>query len=814
MKVNSTMIKNLFKTAFRSLKKNKGFTALNVLGLALGLTAFLLIVLYVVDELSYDRYNTKADRIYRVNEDLKLGNNSVQYAVCMPPLAQTLKADFPDIEDIVRLKKAGSFRIKKNGQTILEDNNVYADPSIFNVFTLPVTAGDVHTALKEPNSIVLTETTAKKYFNRTDVVGQTLTFNDDNTYKITGVMRDMPAQSHFKADFLISMSSVKDARVLQWLRSNYNTYILFKKGANPQKLQAAFPAFLRKYSTSELEKALHLNYEQFEKSGSYFRLNLIKLADIHLHSAMNGELDKNGNIQYVYIFSVIALFTLLIACVNFMNLSTARSSSRAREVGVRKVLGASRKYLIAQFLTESILVTTLAAIIACVCAKLLLPFFNDLARKEIIVNIQTLTWLLPTILSIVLVIGVLAGSYPAFFLSGFQPIQVLKGKLSIGFNGSWLRSLLVVFQFFVSIVLIVGTIVIYNQLSYIQTRDLGYNRNQVMIVKNVFVLGNQTKIFKQQIKQLPGVINATTTGFLPTTTNRNTSIFYKEATQDQKNAIFPQVWYVDNDYVSTLGMKIVAGRNFSSQMATDSVGIIINQTAAGFLGYKDPLGKILYKSEVDQNNITHLTAYHVVGMVKDFNFTSLHENIKPVTMLLGHDDGSLAIRFNVANLPALLPQIKEIWNKLSPGNFEYSFMDADFDRSYRTEQHTGLIFMIFSVLAIVIACLGLFGLAAYAAEQRTKEIGVRKVLGAGVYDIVAMLSKNFIGLVMVSIVIATPVAWWVMQSWLRDFAYRVSIHWWVFGIAGSTAVLIALVTISFQSIKAAIANPVKSLRNE
>ena len=382
--------------------------------------------------MSYDKYNTKASRIYRVNEDLKLGNNTVKYAVCMPPLAQTLKTDFPDVEDVVRLKKADSFRIKKNGQTILEDNGIYADPSIFNVFTLPIINGDAATALKEPNSLVLTVSTAKRYFNRADVVGQTLTFNDNTTYKITAVMADVPAQSHFKADFLISMSSVNDARVLQWLRSSYNTYVLFRKGADAQKLQAAFPAFLRKYSTSELEKAVHLNYDQFEKSGSYFRLNLIKLTDIHLSPAMSGELGKNGNSQYVYIFSVIAIFILLIACVNFMNLSTARSSSRAREVGVRKVLGSSRKQLISQFLTESVLVTTMAAVIAIVATFWLLPAFNNLAKKELFITLQTAIWLLPMLLFTILVIGTLAGSYPAFYLSGFQPIQVLKGKLSIG----------------------------------------------------------------------------------------------------------------------------------------------------------------------------------------------------------------------------------------------------------------------------------------------------------------------------------------------------------------------------------------------
>lgn len=390
----------------------------------------------------------------------------------------------------------------------------------------------------------------------------------------------------------------------------------------------------------------------------------------------------------------------------------------------------------------------------------------------------------------------------------------MKGKFSTGFKGSWLRNLLVVFQFFVSIVLIIGTIIVYNQLNYIQNRDLGYNRNQVMVVKKPFVLGKQAGVFKQMVKQLPGVINATTSGFLPTSTNRNTSIFYKEATQDQKNAIFPQVWYVDNDYINTLGMKIVGGRDFSAQLTTDSMAVILNETAVKFLGYHDPVGKILYKSEVDAQNITHLLQYHVVGVVKDFNFTSLHEGIKPVTMILGRDDGNLAIRFNAASLPVLLPQIEAIWNKLSPGNFEYSFMNADFEYTYRAEQRTGLIFMIFAILAIVIACLGLFGLAAYAAEQRTKEIGIRKVLGAGVYTIVAMLSKNFVKLVLVSIVIATPVAWFMMQGWLLDFAYRISIQWWVFVAAGFIALFIAVITISFQSVRAAVANPVRSLRSE
>ncbi|MDB5008917.1 MAG: cell division protein FtsX [Mucilaginibacter sp.] len=463
------MIKNYIKTAYRSLLKNKGFTILNVLGLSLGLASCLLIIFYVVDELSYDRYNTKADRIYRVNEDLKLGENNVLYAVCMPPLAQALKNDFPYVENAVRIKYAGSMHVKKGITNILETKIALADPSLFNVFTLPMINGSPATALAEPNSVVITESISNKYFKRTNVVGETLKFND-TWYKVAGVIKDIPAQSHFNFDFFISMSSYPDSRSTEWLRSDYNTYVLLKDAADHKKLEAALPAFLNRHSGQEMQTQLKMSMAAFEKGGSFFRLNLTPLTDIHLKSNRSGELGPNSTVQYVYVFSAIALFILLIACVNFMNLSTARSANRAREVGVRKVLGSSKKYLIAQFLTESILVTLVATIIAFITAIALLPAFNQLSGKEIAINSQTLSWLIPVLLVIVLVVGAMAGSYPAFYLSAFQPIDVLKGKLSAGFKGSGLRSFLVVMQFSISIFLIVGTLVIYNQLNYIQTK--------------------------------------------------------------------------------------------------------------------------------------------------------------------------------------------------------------------------------------------------------------------------------------------------------------------------------------------------------
>jgi putative ABC transport system permease protein len=808
------MFKNYIKTAFRSLYKNKGFTAINILGLALGLATCVVIVLYVVDELSYDRYSTKSERIFRVNADLKLGENRKDYAVTMPPLAKTLVAEFPYVEDAVRLKNAYTMHAKKGDVNIIENRVAFADPQLFNVFTLPMISGDAKTALAEPNSVVLTESTAKKYFDKTDVVGQMMVLNDNQNFKITGVIKDVPKNSHFNFDFFLSMATWADSRSNAWLRNDYSTYVLLKDAKDVKKLAGSLDAFLLKMSGDQMKNEIGMSYADFEKSGSYFRLNLTPLTDIHLKSNRIGELAANSTTQYVYIFSAVAIFILLIACVNFMNLSTARSSNRAREVGVRKVLGSPRKYLVAQFLSESIMITFFATVIALFAAVALLPLFNQLAGKNIAITQATLLWLLPVSAVIVLVVGSLAGSYPAFFLSAFQPIDVLKGKLSAGFKGGGLRSFLVVFQFGISVFLIIGTLVIKNQLSFIQTTNLGYNRNQVLVIQNPYELNKATNAFKNELSQLPGVTSATMTGFIPVSNYRSTSIYFKDATLDQKNSIFPQSWEVDADWIPTLGMKMAAGRNFSKDRLSDSGAVIINEAAAKFLGYKNPLNQTLYKSLGGKTELSNTKKYQVIGVMKDFHFSSLHEKIEPLIIRLGENNGAISLRVNTKNLPALMSQIKEKWASLSAVQMNYSFMDQDFDALYRAEQRVGTIFIVFTSLAIIIACLGLFGLTAYAAEQRTKEIGIRKVLGANVTVIVSMLSKDFIKLVLIAILIASPLAWYMMHLWLQDFAYRVSIQWWVLAGAACAALLIAFVTISFQSIKAALANPVNSLRSE
>ncbi len=805
------MIRNYIKTAFRSLLKNKGFTALNVFGLALGMATCLLIVFYVFDELSFDSYNKKADRIYRINEEIKFGGNENSYAVSPAPAAAALKNDFPEIEQVARFRNQGGNLVKKGNQNIKEDLMIYADHSILDIFTLPMIYGNPATALTEPNTIVITERIANKYFNRTNVVGQVLIFNNTDPYKITGVIKDIPLQSHFHFDFFIAMAGLGESRDNAWFSSNFNTYILLKPGADVKKLTARLPEFMHKNAGPQLESILHLTFEKFEQSGDYFRLNLIPLKKIHLESNSVGELAANGNIQYVYIFSAIAIFILLIACVNFMNLSTARSSNRAREVGVRKVLGSPRKYLIAQFLTESIMVTFAAAVIAVFVALALLPLFNQMAAKELTVTSRFVIRLLPVLLAIVLIIGFLAGSYPALFLSGFQPINVLKGKLAAGFKGGRLRSFLVVFQFAISIFLIIGTLVIYNQLKYIQSKDLGYNRTHVLIVWGP--LGESARAIKDEVKHIAGVQNATLTMCLPTVNYGNSTSFFKDPMVDQKKALLTQEWTVDADYINTLGIKMLSGRNFSKDILTDSTALVINESAAKLLNFTDPINQFLY-SPAD-NMATKMNKYHIIGVMKDFNFKSLRENVTPLLLTLGEDRGALSMKINSSNIPLLLDQVKDKFKQLaSDQQFRYSFMDEDFDSIYRAEERMGTIFITFTSLAILIACLGLFGLAAYAAEQRTKEIGIRKVLGANVITIVGMLSVDFIKLVIISILIASPLAWFAMQKWLQGFAYRQDIQWWVFAVAGLGAILIAFITISFQSIRAALANSVTSLKAE
>ncbi len=807
------MFRNYLKVALRNLWKNKAFSAINIVGLATGLAVCLLIVLYVKDELSYDKYNKNADSIYRLDADIFFNGTQFTASVSPDPLAPALVRDYPDIQQMVRLNYQGDILVKKGNQNVQDHHAVFADSTFFKVFTIPMIEGDPNTALDEPNSIVIDEKTAKKYFNTTDVVGKNLYIDNSTNCKITGVIKDIPRQSHFHFSFIRPKSQSQTNS--SWLSNNTHNYILVRPGVSRQKVQSDVDATVNNYLGKELEAQLHTSLTDLRSKGSHFIYHLMPLRDIHLHSDKSYEIEANGNINYVYIFSIIAIFILLIACVNFMNLSTARSANRAKEVGIRKVAGSLRSNLVTQFLTESVLLSFCSLLLALGLSALLLPLFNQLAGKEMHVSTLFSTWLFPVMIALVFVVGIVAGSYPALYLSSFQPAQVLKGKIAKGFKNSWLRSSLVVFQFIISIMLIIGTIVIYNQLNYIRSRKIGYSRNQVLVLNNAYYLNKQIHSFRNDLLNIPGVTKATITGDLPTGTNFDQEGWFRDATMDATKAVVLTDFYVDENYIPTLGMQMAEGRNFSKDFPSDSTGVILNEAAVKVLGFEDPFKETLYRPDFSNGGIHGSIAYHVVGVVKDFNYSSMHEHVGPLLIQLGDNEGSIAMRIDTKNIPSVINKVQGEWKTMVPGQpFSYSFMDADFNKIYNADQQTGKLFITFAIFAIFIGCLGLFGLVTYAAEQRIKEIGVRKVLGASVSGIVIMLSKDFARLVLIASLIAFPVAWFSMNKWLQSFAYRIHIGWWVFVVAGVTAILIALITVSFQAIKAAMANPVKSLRTE
>jgi putative ABC transport system permease protein len=672
--------------------------------------------------------------------------------------------------------------------------------------------GDPSTALVAPHSMVLTETMAKRYFGRTDIVGQSLLVDDSTLYNITGVIRDVPSQSHVHFDFLVPMADDPHSRSQDWLSSqNYHTYVLLSEHADPRKVQAELNKLMERHVGPQLGEFLHKSLADFEKTGGFLHADLTALTDIHLKSNKAGELDAAGNIQYIYIFSAIALFILLIACVNFMNLSTARSANRSREIGIRKVLGSLKGNLIRQFLAESILISCIALGFALLITALALPYFNQLSGKTIQPGALFRPSMVASLAVLIIIVGVLAGSYPAFFLAAFRPVDVLKGKLAGGFKRSWLRNGLVVFQFAISIALIIGTAVIYNQLSYIRNRDIGFDRSQVMVIQHTEALGKQATSFRNELLRMSGVVGATMTPFIPTGTARYWNNLWSSAAMDSRSAMHTEFWRVDENYIPTLGMHLVAGRNFSPAFPTDSTGLIVNEAAFRFLGAGSLLDKKFYAMDAGMK----LTAYHVIGVVRDFNFNSMREAVTPLCLTLGYANENISIRINKADIPRVADRIKEMWRQMAHGQpFAFSFMDDSFRHLYAAESQTGYIAVTFAVLAILIACLGLFGLVTFAAEQRTREIGIRKVLGARVTTIVALIARDFLGLVVLASMIAFPIAGWAMSHWLRGFAYRINIGWWIFAGAGLLAVLVALATVSYQAIRAALINPVKSLRTE
>ncbi len=808
------MFKNYLKITFRNLRKNKIYSLINVSGLAIGIACCILILLYVQYELSYDRYHKNSDRIYRVVEELNFGGKKSHLAITPAPFGPAMATDFEEVVHAVRLLSSksigGKVLVNYQENIFYEEKWFYADSNVLEIFSFPLVKGNPKTALKEPLSILITEKTAKKYFGDEDPLEKILAVVDKykkNDFKITGILKNIPQNSHFTFDFLASFSTIEkhyNFNLPNWFNHMYYTYLLLDKGCNPRDLEGKFPDFIGKY-TGPARDAL--------------KPHLQPLSSIHLHSHLEGEIEPNSDIVYVYVFSAIAFFILLIACINFMNLSTARSAPRAKEVGIRKVLGAYHVQLIKQFLGESILLSFIAFPIAVVLVELLLPAFSALADRELALSFFASWPVLFGLIGMTLLVGVVSGIYPAFFLSAFKPIKVLKGLMRTGGEGLFLRKGLIVFQFAVSITLIISTFIIKDQVHYIRTKNLGFKKEQVVVlpIRDREVRGRY-EAMKNEFLQDHRIVNLTASSGLPGRIRHNW-VIQAEGVRDSwplrmedvprdRPRLSAWVLMVDHDFLKTLGMELIQGRDFSRGFATDEKeAVILNESAVKRFGWESPLGKNIKTENKDGT---------IIGVVKDFHFQSLRQLIEPVVIYISPNFFEyVSVRISSDNIPSILAFLKGKWKELAPNQpFEYFFLDSDFDSVYRSEERVGKILAGSTALAIFIACLGLFGLASFAAEQRTKEIGIRKVLGASVANIVSMLANEFVRWVLIANIIAWPVSYYAMSRWLQNFAYRTSIEPGAFLLAAFIALGIAILTVSFQSVRAALANPVDSLRYE
>ncbi|HYF33520.1 MAG TPA: ABC transporter permease [Chitinophagaceae bacterium] len=811
------MLTNYLKIAWRNLRKNSIYSFINIFGLTAGLTAFLLIALYIFDELTYDSFYSDVNSIYRVIEHKTSAAGKESNVVSIAyNLSEKGKKDFPEVEMMGRFSMLGRSNISNNENTNTFYESYYlGDETLLKILDLPTLQGDLNTALKEPHSVVITEETAIKIFGDKNAIGKAIRMEGDSIpYKITAVV-NIPNNSHLSFNLLFSESTLysaprfMDFLTNDWTSNSFVTYVKLKDGAKPQQTAA---------NLENLAKA----HRQQDAAKSSFYLQALK--DIHFYSSdIEGNLGSAGNITHMYVFGIVGLFVLIIACINYMNLTTARFAGRSKEIAVRKVAGADKKNLISQFLAESMLVTIIALLLAFAAVKLLLPAFNAFTEKELTLGSSTDYRIWLGIFAITVLVGLLAGLYPAFFQSRLKPFLLLKNKIEAGKGHLSLRRALVVFQFSLSIIMIIATLIVHQQLKYVSNKDMGFNKDQLLVVDiNSGAVRRSAETIKTEYAKLAGVKSVSATSRVPGEWKVMPKVKVKAPGQPEEGE---SMYYiaVDDQFLKTFQVLLVTGRNFSAANAADSAAVMINESAAKMLGISTPSEQLIEIPSVDfSGNVSQLSApfrARVVGIVKDFNFQSLREKIAPMVLAYQrnpvHNIDYFTARITADNPSALLKQMEDVLRKIDERHlFEYNFLDKQWELFYREDEKRQIIFMGVALLTILIACLGLLGLATYAAQQRIKEIGIRKVLGASVTSIVSMLSKDFLQLVLVAAVIAFPVAWWAMSTWLEDFAYRVNVQWWVFAIAAGAALLIALCTVSFQAIKAALSNPVKSLRTE
>ena len=810
------MLKNHIKIAWRSLKRQPFFAFLNIFGLAIGMAGVILISLYIHNELSYDKMFADAERIHRINADIKFGGDENISAETSAPMAAVLENDFSQVEMASRIRNLGSVLVRKStaNNNTKETNSAFADASFFDMFGLDLLIGDTKTALKEPNTLILTRTAAEKHFGVNNAVGQEMLIDNTDTYVVTGVIDDLPKNSLFRNhSVFMAMSGYEDAQQSEWGSHNYFTFIKLIPSASIEDFQAPLQEIVGDHLIPWVQKIYPgITEENFRATGNYVNYYSIPLTDIHLYSEAQIELSANGSIQNIYILSFIGIFLILLASVNFMNLSTAHSLKRAKEVGIRKTLGSNKSGLISQFLTESGLISFISLLVSILMAIVAMPFFNELAGTEISIPFfNPFFWLVLFLTTIVL--SLFSGWYPAFFMSRFIPVKVLKGLGKSNVGGSNIRNSLVIFQFAISVFLIVGTLVVFNQLDYIQSKALGFSKDQILIVQDFYGSGTKGDAIKQEVKKIAQVKSASISSFLPTPSSRSDYTYYREGFNNQEDAVNMQRWLVDYDYLETLDIKLKAGRDFSKERMTDSTAIIINETAVSLMGVKteEAIG-LRISSDLGDENGEYFT---IIGVIDNFHFETLRNDIGALSLRLGTSRGNMAVKLSGKDFSAAVTAIEEVWKKNIPEQpLVYSFMEESFNVTYEAEQRLGHIFMVFTILSLFIACLGLFGLAAFNAQKRTKEIGVRKVLGASVGQISYRLTLDFLKLVGIAILISLPIGWYAMNKWLQDFSYRIEINWWVLALAGLIAITIAIITVSYQSVKAAIVNPVKSLRSE
>ncbi|MDO6471085.1 ABC transporter permease [Maribacter sp. 1_MG-2023] len=805
------MYRNHLKIAWRSLKKDKLFAAIKIGGFAVGIAACLLIALFIRNEVGYDQHYANKDQMYRVVLEGMYKGEVMKSTHFQLPFADVLQSDFPEIMKAGKVNTTGIFGAGKRGirladesQNNLEDGFLLADQEAFEILDVKLEQGNPNTALANPKSIVISESKAAKYFKNETIIGETIILDNDASkpYTVTGVMKDAPKNSHLEYDFLIPIEDTNAS----WTNQNYFTYVLVDPNTNVQQLEKKMVSIVEDYIIpAQRERGRAPDFIDVLRTMEY---KLQPITDIHLYSDIKmADGLKHGDIRFVWLFAAIAGFVLLLAVINFINLSTAKSANRAKEVGLRKTIGAYKSNLVVQFMTESILFSFVSFILGVLLAWALLPAFNTIASKTIEMP-WAIWWFIPVVLIFALLVGALAGLYPALYLSAFKPVNVLKGSLSIGSKSGKLRSGLVIFQFTTSVILIIATLIIYQQMDFILQKELGYDKEQVVILEGTGVLGNSAENFKEQLLQLPQVKAATISNYLPVDGgSRNGNTFRREDEGNEGRGIPAQIWRVDYDYIKTLGITLNTGRDFSKQFASDSLNsIIINTNMQRELGLENAVGK-----EINNNG----QMFKVIGVVDDFHFKSLKEDISSLSLVIGKDLGSISLKLEKGNVNQALESIQTLWNKNVPNqSINYSFLDQEFSRMHDDVERMGKIFNSFALFAILVACLGLFALSAFMVEQRKKEISIRLVLGAPFKSIYKLLTLDFMKLILVSIIIAVPIGWYMMTRWLQDFAYHITIGWGIFLVAGLIALTIAILTISYQSVGAALIQPLKSLRKE